>query len=68
MLDDLLGNRRPLRAVTRALGYVDHRPVQRLLDEMDVPYIVLKRERHYRPEDVRVAIDNHTKPRPTRAA
>jgi hypothetical protein len=35
---------------------------------MEVPYIVLKRERYYRPEDVRRAIDNHTKPRAARAA
>jgi hypothetical protein len=59
---DITGGRVPLPHVMILFGYKDRRQAARLLDELRVPFITIRRERYYRPRDLRIALDKHTKP------
>lgn len=57
---DILDGRIPFPQVQQGLGYNDRRQAQVFLDNLHVPFVVVRRQRFYRPEDVRAAIDRHT--------
>jgi hypothetical protein len=54
---DIAGGRIPLPTVRAGFGYEDDRSVKKLLDELQVPYVVIRRIRHYRLEDIQAALD-----------
>lgn len=53
----LTGGRKPLSEIMRPLGYRDVRSAQQFLDQHGVPYVTIRRVRHYRPGDVPAALD-----------
>ena len=57
--DDLLGSRVRLRELVEngSIGYRDTRGAARYLDRIGVPYVVVRRERQYRPTDILRAIN-----------
>jgi hypothetical protein len=59
---DITDGRVPFQQICRALGYVDPRPAVLWLDRLGVPFIVIHRQRFYRPADIHAALDRHTKP------
>lgn len=57
--DDLLGGRVRLRELVDngSIGYRDPRGAARYLDRIGVPYVVVRRERQYRPTDILRAVN-----------
>jgi hypothetical protein len=64
---DVTAGRVPFHQIRKALGYTDPRPAVLWLDRLGVPYIIIHRQRFYRPADIHAALDRHTK-RPAGAA
>ena len=56
--DDALGGWVPLQLLIdrRAVPYRDKRQAKRFLDRYGVPFIVIRRQRHYRPPIIRDAL------------
>jgi len=59
----VLGGRVPLPQLIRdgTLPYQTERQAKVFLDRLRVPYIIICRLRHYRPADIRQAIDHETR-------
>ena len=43
----------------RRLPYEDERQAKRFLDRYRVPYVTIRRQRHYRPPAISEALDRH---------
>jgi hypothetical protein len=58
---DLLGGRRPLRALIAdgSIPYRDPRRAREFLDRFETPYIICRRQRWYRPAAVTEALERH---------
>jgi hypothetical protein len=58
---DLLWGRAPLPQMLngRPLPYSDSRGAREFLDAMNVPFVVCRRQRYYRMETVREALDRY---------
>ena len=50
----------PLPQLQRRWGYEDPRPVKQILDALGVPFVVLRRLRHYRAADLRDGLNRAT--------
>jgi hypothetical protein len=61
MSDDMLGGRKPLSQLLAdgVLPYRDERQAKRFLDRHSVPYVVIRRQRCYRPPAIHEALDRH---------
>jgi hypothetical protein len=59
--DGMLGGRRPLPQLLAdgLLPYRDERQAKRFLDRYQVPYVIIRRRRCYRPPAIREALDRH---------
>ncbi|HVE22190.1 MAG TPA: hypothetical protein VNC39_09440 [Acidocella sp.] len=54
---ELLGGRLPLPEFAQVLGYADPRPIRSFILNHAVPFVVIDRVMHIRPEDFRAALE-----------
>jgi hypothetical protein len=57
----MLGGRKPLPQLIDdgIIPYKDPRQAKRFLDRYGVPYVIIRRQRCYRPPAIREALDRH---------